>query len=355
MIKVFIVDDSATVRKVVGDLLSSSSDIEVIGAAHDPLFAMKRMEQAWPDVIVLDIEMPRMDGLTYLKKIMSERPTPVVMCSTLTQKGSSISLEALRLGAVEAVGKPKGNLKQSMNGSADILIGAVKAAARANMRLVQENLDNAAQDGNFRGQHGADSALPTVEASVNPMLSKRIAAIGASTGGAHALEVVLKQLPRSTPGIVVVQHMPEKFTLAFAERLNAICKMEVKEARNNDRVKVGRVLIAPGGYHMVVQRKGAHFVTLIKAGPLINRHRPSVDVLFRSVAKEAGKDAIGIIMTGMGDDGASGLKQMHDTGAFTLAQNEATCVVYGMPQVAVKKGAVDEEVPLSSIAGKILN
>ncbi len=350
MIKTLIVDDSATVRQVVGDILSKAEGISVIGAAQDPLFARRRMEKEWPDVIILDIEMPRMDGLTFLKKIMAERPTPVVMCSTLTESGSSASIRALNLGAVEVVAKPKMNLKDGLNDSSRILINAVRAASRANMKLVRSN---AAAPLKTQPKLTADAILPSGKPSIQTMPSNRMVAIGTSTGGTQALEAVLTRLPRSVPAIAVVQHMPEKFTRAFAERLNSICEVDVKEAEDNDVMRPGQVLIAPGGRHLLIQRRGPTLFAHVKDGPPVSRHRPSVDVLFRSVATAVGKQALGIIMTGMGDDGATGLKEMHDQGACTLAQNKETCVVFGMPGVAIERGAVDAVVPLDAIAEKI--
>ncbi len=350
MIRALIVDDSATVRQVVGDILSKAPGISVIGAALDPLFALKQMEKEWPDVIILDIEMPRMDGLTFLKKIMAERPTPVVMCSTLTESGSASSIRALNLGAVEVVAKPKMNLKDGLNDSSRILINAVRAASKVNMKLVRSN---AAPPLKTPPKLTADAILPSGKPGSQASMGSRIVAIGTSTGGTQALEAVLTRLPRSVPAIAVVQHMPEKFTRAFAERLNSICEVDVKEAENNDVMRPGKVLIAPGGRHLMIQRRGPTLVAHIKEGPPVSRHRPSVDVLFRSVATAVGKQALGIIMTGMGDDGAAGLKEMHDLWAYTLAQNKETSIVFGMPGVAIDRGAVDSVVPLDAIAQQI--
>jgi len=351
MIKVLIVDDSATVRQVIGQILNNTSGIEVIGAAQDPVFAMKRMEKQWPDVIILDIEMPRMDGITFLKKIMSKRPTPVVMCSTLTESGSAISIKALNLGAVEVVAKPRMNLKEGLHESSRILINAVKAAAQANMKQVRSTIISPA----IQPKLNADVIVSAGKPGSNTSSLAHIVAIGTSTGGTQALESVLTRLPVNIPAIVAVQHMPEKFTRAFAERLNSICAVKVKEAQQGDSLLPGQVLIAPGGKHLLVERKGPRLIATIKEGPPVSRHRPSVDVLFRSVAKVVGKSALGIIMTGMGDDGAAGLKEMHDLGALTVAQNEQTCVVFGMPSVAIKRGAVDHIVALDSIAQRILD
>ena len=350
-IKVLVVDDSAVVRQVMTALLAAAPGIEVIHAVADPLLAMERMKAQWPDVIVLDVEMPRMDGITFLKKIMSERPTPVVICSTLTEKGAQTTMEALAAGAVAIITKPKLGLKQFLNDSSDELVGAVRAAARANVKRL---VPRAHAPLPVVAKHNADVILPPADGNAMTQTTERVVAIGTSTGGTQALEEVLTALPRVSPGIVIVQHMPEKFTAAFAERLNSICQIDVKEAQNNDRVLPGRALIAPGGRHMLLRRNGAQYYAEVVDGPLVNRHRPSVDVLFRSVAKAAGANALGIIMTGMGDDGAAGLLEMRKAGARTVAQDEQSCVVYGMPKEAVKRGAVEKTVPLNAIDKEIL-
>ncbi len=350
-IKVLVVDDSAVVREVVKQVLESDPTIQVIATAMDPLFAMEKMKVQWPDVIVLDIEMPRMDGLTFLHKIMAERPTPVVICSTLTEKGAQATMQALAAGATSIITKPKMGVKRFLQEDAsNDLVEAVKAASRANVhRLVDTTLVNVEAVKKLN----ADAILAPPGATRLGQTSEQIVAIGTSTGGTQALEVVLTALPRICAGIVIVQHMPAVFTEAFAQRLNSLCQIEVLEAKNNDRVIPGRALIAPGGKHMLLKRSGAQYLVEVIDGPLVNRHRPSVDVLFRSVAKVAGKNALGVIMTGMGDDGARGLKEMRDSGAHTLGENEDTCVVYGMPKEAMKLGAVCEEVSLQHIAGKI--
>ena len=349
-IKVLLVDDSAVVRQVLAASLSKDPGIIVIGAAADPLFAMTKMKTQWPDVIVLDVEMPRMDGITFLKKLMSERPTPVVICSTLTEKSAETTMHAMAAGAVSIVTKPKVGLKQFLLDDSENLIAAVKAAARAN---VQRLVRKPATVIPVQTKLTADVILPPSTHALAET-TDRVVAIGTSTGGTQALEVVLTSLPRVSPGIVIVQHMPEKFTGAFAARLNGLCQIEVREAVNGDRVLPGRALIAQGGKHMLLKRSGAHYHVEIVDGPLVTRHRPSVDVLFRSVAKCAGKNALGIIMTGMGDDGARGLKEMHEMGAHTLGQDEETCVVYGMPKEAFKLGAVNKEIPLQRIAHEIV-
>ena len=343
-IQVLVVDDSAVVRQVVSALLAQDPEIEVMAAVADPILAMARMATQWPDVLVLDIEMPRMDGITFLKKIMAERPTPVVICSTLTDRGTETSLAALAAGAVAIITKPKIGLKQFLSDASEDLTSAVKAAAKANVRKLQ-----------VTHKHTADVILPPAEPSRQAMIqtTERVVALGTSTGGTQALELVLTALPRVSPGIVIVQHMPEQFTAAFASRLNGLCQIEVKEAQNNDRVIQGRALIAPGGKHMLLRRNGAQYFVEVVDGPLVNRHRPSVDVLFRSVAKCAGANALGVIMTGMGDDGAVGLLEMRKAGAQTLAQDEKSCVVYGMPKEAFKRGAVGRFVPLEGIAREI--
>ena len=348
-VKVLIVDDSAVVRQVLTASLGDDPGIDVIGAASDPVFAMERMRVQWPDVIVLDVEMPRMDGITFLKKLMVERPTPVVICSTLTEKGAATTMQALAAGAVSIVTKPTMGLKQFLHDSSNDLISAVKAAARSNVRQLKSTANLPAVPPKL----SADAVL---SGSYHAMIetTDRVVAMGTSTGGTQALEAVLTTLPRVCPGIVIVQHMPEKFTEAFANRLNGLCRLEVREAQSGDRVMPGRALIAPGGRHMLLKRSGAQYHVDIVDGPPVSRHRPSVDVLFRSVAKCAGKNALGIIMTGMGDDGARGLKELHDTGARTLAQDEESCVVYGMPKEAVKLGAVDRILPLGDIHSEIL-
>jgi two-component system chemotaxis response regulator CheB len=300
----------------------------------------------WPDVIVLDVEMPRMDGITFLKRIMAERPTPVVICSTLTAKGAETTMLALAAGAVAIVAKPKTAVKAFLLDAASDLVQVVKSAAKAK---VQNLLPTGSEIRPPRPQEDGSKALPARLSET----TDRIVAIGTSTGGTQALEAVLAGLPRVSPGIVVVQHMPEKFTTAFAQRLNSVCQIEVKEAQDGDRVIMGRAYIAPGGKHMQVKRSGAQYLLEVRDGPLVNRHRPSVDVLFRSIAEHAGKNALGIIMTGMGDDGARGLAAMHDAGARTAAQDERSCVVFGMPKEAIALGCVDKVLPLHSIAGEI--
>lgn len=352
-IKVLIVDDSAVVRQVMTGVLAEDSGIELIGAAADPLFAYERMKTQWPDVILLDVEMPRMDGITFLKKLMQERPTPVVICSTLTETGAATTVEALSAGAVSIITKPKMGLKQFMSESAQEVITAIRNAARVNVKRLAARSNGAP----VAARNSADVMLKA-PASRTPAMTRtteHIVAIGTSTGGTQALQAVLSELPAVTPGIVIVQHMPPQFTAAFASRLDSLCQIEVREAKDNDRVVPGTALIAPGGRHMMLRRSGAQYYVEIKEGPPVNRHCPSVDVLFRSVAKVAGRNALGVIMTGMGDDGARGLREMRDAGAHTVAQDEATCVVFGMPKEAIRLEAAVRVTPLESIPHHILN
>ncbi|CAK0774651.1 protein-glutamate methylesterase/protein glutamine deamidase [Gammaproteobacteria bacterium] len=352
-IRVLVVDDSAVVRQVMSAVLGTDPEIKVIATAADPIFALAKMQVEWPDVITLDVEMPRMDGLTFLRRIMAEHPTPVVVCSTLTEAGSKTALEALEAGAVEVIAKPKMGLHEYLTESAAALIQVVKAAARANPRRLAAM---SARSVTIPPKLSADVILPPIS-SRHPAYrgTERLVAIGTSTGGTQALEVVLRALPREVPGIVIVQHMPERFTNAFAARLDSLCALEVREACDGDRVAAGRALIAPGGRHMlVVAAATGGYQVEVRDGPPVSRHRPSVNVLFRSVARVAGANALGVIMTGMGDDGAVGLLEMHQTGARTVAQDEATCVVYGMPKEAVALGAVDRILPLTNIPYAII-
>jgi len=348
IINVLVVDDSAVVRQVISAILTKDRSINLLAAVADPIFAMQRMRMQWPDVIVLDVEMPRMDGITFLKKIMAERPTPVVICSTLTSSGTETAMQALAAGAVSIITKPKIDVKDFLFDASSDLLALVKGAARANVK----NLISAELAAKPEPKLNADAILAPPGGAMAETTDS-VVAIGTSTGGTQALELVLTALPRVSPGIVIVQHMPEKFTTAFAARLNSLCQIEVREAQNGDRVIPGRALIAPGGQHMLLKRSGAQYHVEVKGGPLVSRHCPSVDVLFRSVAKFAGKNALGIIMTGMGDDGAHGLLEMHDAGARTVAQDEESCVVFGMPKEAIKLGGVDKVMPLRSISREI--
>jgi len=354
-IKVMIVDDSALVRQVVSQALATDPAIEVIGVASDPIFALQKMQTQWPDVLVIDIEMPRMDGITFLKKIMAEHPTPVVVCSSLAEEGAQATFEALAAGAISIITKPKLGLKSFLEDASNDIVQAVRSAARANMRAVRRSPSPVSNPVMDRPKLTADAMLSPAGSRALERTTDQLVAIGTSTGGTQALEAVLTKLPATCLGIVIVQHMPEKFTAMFAERLNGLCQIEVREAKNGDRVIPGRALIAPGGRHMMLKRSGAQYIVEVVDGPLVNRHKPSVDVLFRSVAKFAGGNALGIIMTGMGDDGARGLKEMHDAGAKTIAQDEASCVVFGMPKEAIKLDAADQIISLDQIPAAIVS
>ena len=334
------------------EIINAQPDMEVCAAAQDPLFALKYMEKQWPDVITLDVEMPRMDGITFLKKIMKEHPTPVVMCSTLTEKGAETTMQAMSAGAIEIVTKPKMGVKGFLQESANEIVLAIKAASKAKLKRLVSNTSVPVPD--IKKKLNADVVLKSTPTAM-VRTTERIIAIGTSTGGTSALEKLLTVLPSVSPGIVVVQHMPGSFTKAFANRLNSICEVTVKEAVDGESLLSGHVYIAPGDQHMFIQRSGAVYKIVVKDGPLVSRHKPSVDVLFRSVAQVAGKNAMGIIMTGMGDDGANGLLEMKQAGSYTVAESEASCVVYGMPKEAVKKGAVDKVMHLNEFAPAIMD
>ncbi|NRA22881.1 MAG: chemotaxis response regulator protein-glutamate methylesterase [Oleispira sp.] len=348
-VKVLIVDDSAIVRKTMTDILQSDPGIEVMGYAHDPIFAMQKMEKSKPDVILLDIEMPRMDGLTFLKKIMSEDPIPVVICSTLTAKGAETTIQALEYGAADIICKPKMGVKEFINDSKITIIDAVKAACKVNIK----KLGRVKMSASAKTQ--AKTPLIVKPRASMSETTEKIIAIGASTGGTEALRYVLDAMPANSPGILIVQHMPEIFTEAFAQRMNKTSKLMVREAKHGDRLVPGLALIAPGSHHMTLTRSGAYYRVETLEGPLVSRHRPSVDVLFRSVARFAGNNAVGCIMTGMGKDGALGLKEMRDAGAKTVGQDESSSVVYGMPREAHKLGAVETQAALDSIPATLIN
>ncbi|KAF7600387.1 MAG: chemotaxis response regulator protein-glutamate methylesterase [Candidatus Dactylopiibacterium carminicum] len=370
MIRVMIIDDSAVMRSVLQDILQKHRGIEVIGTASDPIFAQQRMAHDWPDVIVLDVEMPRMDGITFLRKIMAERPTPTVICSSLTEAGAETTLQALEAGAVSIITKPTTKLTEFLRDYEDDFIAAIREASVARLSNLrphartsstgaistrQEAPSSARTTSPVPERLSADAVLaPAAGRSAMTRTTDQIVAIGTSTGGTQALEFLFTHLPATTPGIVVVQHMPPMYTKSFANRLNQLSKVSIKEAETGDRILPGHALIAPGGKHMMIRRNGAQYDVEVVDGPLVSRHRPSVDVLFRSAAKAAGANALGIIMTGMGDDGARGLKEMFDVGAQTVAQDEASCVVFGMPKEAIRHGGVQETLALSDIPAHLL-
>lgn len=350
-IRVLVVDDSASVRQALTSLLNEDPQIEVIAAASDPFSAARHIASEIPDVITLDVEMPRMDGITFLRKLMSQRPIPVVMCSSLTEQGSETLMQALEAGAVDVILKPKIGVADHLQESRARICEAVKGAAQARLSRRPTHAAQAPEK-----KLTADAMLPPPRANGHAMArtTEKVICIGASTGGTESLREVLQALPADAPGMVIVQHMPEKFTAAFARRLNSLCAVEVKEAADGDAVLRGRVLIAPGNLHTLLERSGARYHVSVRNGPQVSRHRPSVDVLFRSAARCAGANAIGVIMTGMGDDGARGLVEMKQAGAYTLAQDEETSIVFGMPKEAIARDAAMKVVPLGGIAREIL-
>jgi two-component system, chemotaxis family, protein-glutamate methylesterase/glutaminase len=344
--RVLVVDDSAVMRQAMTAILGQVPGFDVTVAA-DPLIAMPKMARERPDVILLDLEMPRMDGLTFLRKIMSEDPIPVVVCSGIAEQGTQAALRAMDEGAVAVVTKPRLAVREFVQESAEMLIGALRDAAAVKLRLRTASPVP-------RPRLTADSVLAAPRPRWHVAPSTRVVAIGASTGGTEALREVLQPLPVDCPGVVIVQHMPEVFTRAFAERLDRLCAIEVKEAEDGDRVLSGRALVAPGNRHLLLTRRGSEYAVDVKEGPPVSRHRPSVDVLFRSVAGAAGPNAVGVILTGMGHDGAAGLAEMREAGAATIAQDEASCVVFGMPKEAIARGGAQHVVPLSRISGEAL-
>ncbi|MBI3795201.1 MAG: chemotaxis response regulator protein-glutamate methylesterase [Nitrospinae bacterium] len=343
-IRVLIVDDSAVVRNILSAALSSDPEIEVVGTAADPYIAREKIVELKPDVITLDVEMPRMDGITFLRKLMAAKPMPVVMVSALTQAGAATTLAAMEAGAVEIVAKPAIDQRVGVREIETEVVDKVKAASKANMSVYMAKLKSAAMFKPVVKTHTA--MLKTTD---------KLIAIGASTGGTEALKEVLVRLPSDTPGVVIVQHMPEGFTKAFSERLNTLCAMQVAEAKDGDTVIPGKVLIAPGNSHMALKRSGAKYYVDVKPGPLVMRHRPSVEVLFQSVAKFGGANAVGVMLTGMGNDGSTGMLEMKKAGSFNIAQDEASCVVFGMPKEAIKMGGVDKVVSLEQIPKAILD
>jgi two-component system, chemotaxis family, protein-glutamate methylesterase/glutaminase len=350
-IRVLIVDDSAVVRQTLSSILETDPEIEVMDTAIDPYYAVRIMQNEVPDVITLDIEMPRMDGLTFLRKLMSQNPIPVVIISSLTADGTQTALKALEYGAVDIITKPQMGTREFLEESSIRLCDAVKAASKAKIkkRVIPQTPIKVSP------KLSADAILAKTHSRSMIKTTEIVVAVGASTGGTEALLTFLKELPANSPGIVIVQHMPEMFTKTFAKRLNDECRINVKEAEHMDTILRGHALIAPGNKHMLVKRSGAKYFVEVIDGPLVNRHRPSVDVLFRSAAQYAGSNAIGIIMTGMGDDGAKGMAEMKEAGAFTIAQDESSCVVFGMPKEAIKINAVDKILPLDQISTFVQN
>ena len=341
-IKVLIVDDSALIRGVMKEIISAQPDMEVVGAAPDPLAARELIKQTNPDVLTLDVEMPKMDGLDFLERLMRLRPMPVLMVSSLTERGSEITLRALELGAVDYITKPKMSIQSGMLEYAELIAEKIRIAARARVRATPPPL--------AQGQGSA--SLASVR---NPLISsEKLIIIGASTGGTEAIKEFLVQLPSDSPGVLITQHMPEGFTRSFANRLDKLCKISVKEAEGNERVLPGHAYLAPGHSHLKLVRSGANYMTQLDAGPPVNRHRPSVDVLFESAAQAAGKNAVGVILTGMGKDGAAGMLKMKEAGAYNLAQDEATCVVFGMPREAIAMGATHDVGPLAELPGRVM-
>lgn len=346
-IKVLIVDDSSVVRQTLTDILLSDPEIEVMAVASDPYVAARKLKKEIPDVITLDIEMPKMDGITFLQKIMSQHPIPIVICSSIAGERSENAHRAMEYGAVDIIQKPRLGTKQFLKESQVIICDTVKSAAGAKVkpllkpRIIEKKLT-------------ADAVIEKAPRPKVIQTTEKIIIVGASTGGTEALRIFLESMPRDCPGIVIVQHMPENFTASFAKRLDNICGISVKEAEDNDTVIRGRALIAPGNRHTLLKRSGARYYVQIKDGPLVSRHRPSVDVLFRSTARYAGSNAVGVIMTGMGDDGAKGMLEMKEAGAFNIAQDKETSIVFGMPQEAIKLGCVDKIYPLEKIAKAVL-
>jgi two-component system chemotaxis response regulator CheB len=343
-IRVLVVDDSALIRSVLREIIGSQPDMEVVGVAPDPIVAREMIRRLDPDVLTLDVEMPRMDGLDFLEKLMRLRPMPVVMVSTLTERGSEITMRALELGAVDFVTKPKISIQNGMQDYADTIADKIRAAARARIRRTPPP-----------AAAGSAAAPALLQSLGNPLASsEKLIIIGASTGGTEAIKEFLIQMPPDCPGILIVQHMPEGFTRSFAQRLDGLCRIAVAEATHGERVLPGHAYLAPGHSHLLLARSGANYVTVLDQGPPVNRHRPSVDVLFRSAALHAGKNAVGVILTGMGRDGAAGMLEMRQAGAWNVAQDEASCVVFGMPREAIAAGATHETAPLKELPGMVL-
>jgi two-component system chemotaxis response regulator CheB len=340
-IRVLVIDDSALIRGILKEIINREKDMECVGAAPDPLAARELIKALNPDVLTLDVEMPKMDGLDFLERLMRLRPMPVLMISTLTERGSNITFRALELGAVDFVAKPKLDISRGMEEYAIEITDKIRASAQAQVRKITiEPL--------IHEKYTADAILPSTKGKYSS--TEKLIVIGASTGGTEAIKEILVKLPADSPGILVTQHMPEHFTKSFADRLNSLCKISVKEAAHNERILPGHAYIAPGNWHLLIKRSGAQYMVALNQGPLVNRHRPSVDVLFRSAANAAGANALGIILTGMGKDGVQGMLEMKRAGSHTIAQNEASCVVFGMPKEAIAAGGVSEVLALQDIA-----
>lgn len=349
-IRVLIVDDSALVRKLLTEILSTDTSIEVVGTASDPYIAREKIKELHPDVLTLDVEMPRMDGITFLGNLMRLHPLPVVMVSTLTEQGADVAMKALALGAVDIVSKPREDLAGIFSEYTDEIVSKVKNAATVNIKAIEATVRN----DNVEASLSADAILAKKGLSGSYATTDKIIAIGASTGGTEAIKDVLMKLPADTPGVVITQHIPEAFSGSFAKRMNSLSPMIVCEASDGQYIHAGHVYIAPGNQHLLVERSGAKYICRLNDGPAVNRHKPSVDVLFRSVAQSVNQNAIGVILTGMGNDGAHGLQEMHDAGAPTIAQDEKSSVVWGMPGEAVKLGVVDHILALDKIPARIL-
>ena len=353
-VRVLIVDDAALMRKVLTEILSSSPLIEVVGTAADPYIAREKIKQLNPDVLTLDVEMPKMDGITFLKNLMRLRPMPVVMISTLTEDGADVTLEALASGAIDYIPKPKADFEHSINDYAKDIIEKVIIASQVNVSKIERSIKSL-EAMKVSPKFSVDAVIKD---SANPVFKNttdKFIAIGASTGGTEAVKEVLMGLPSNVPGIVIAQHIPASFSTSFARRLNDYSNLHVREAVDGDQVQPGHVYLAPGDKHLIIKRNGAKYICVLNDGPEVNRHKPSVDVLFRSVAQSAGPNAMGIMLTGMGADGAQGMLDMKHAGAYNIAQDEKTSVVWGMPGAAVKLGAVDKQFPLDKVASEILN
>jgi two-component system, chemotaxis family, protein-glutamate methylesterase/glutaminase len=352
-IKVLIIDDSALVRQILTEICNADSEIEVVGVAQDPFDAREKIKKLNPDVLTLDVEMPRMDGVTFLSNLMRLRPMPVVMVSTLTEKGADVTLQAMELGAIDFVSKPKADLSNSLDDYAEEITSKIKVAAKANVKAIDRTKPRA-QSLTIAPKHSADVVIEKSSRPRHFKTTDKIVAIGASTGGTEAIREVLERMPADSPGIVISQHIPEAFSGPFALRMNSVSAMTVCEARDGQQIVTGHVYIAPGNRHLLVERDGARYICRLNDGPLVNRHKPSVDVMFRSVAQNVGANAISVMLTGMGKDGAQGMHEMHEAGAPTIAQDEKTSVVWGMPGEAVKLDCVDTVTALNKVAVEIV-